>query len=172
MATPTIGEFVYARGRSWLVEAETGIDDQVKALSLSCVADDAQGDALDIVWDLALLFHLIDAGNGPIDVTSMRRALDWATYLEPHAMRVFATPTLAHNGGARLILRRIQRGELPAEFTAREVQRRGWSGLTDKEAVAAALDLLVDCNVVREKFVQTGGRPSTVFRVNPKALKR
>jgi hypothetical protein len=124
-----------------------------------------------LVPALALLFHVIDVGNGLVDVASVRRALDWAAYLEPHAVRVFAAATLAHNTGARLILRRIERGELPAEFTARQVQRRGWSGLTDKEAVAAALDVLVDCNVLREAFSQTGGRPSTVFRVNPKVLK-
>lgn len=74
MTTPTIGEFISTRGRSWLVEDELDIDGQIRALSLSCVADDAQGDALDIIWDSEIDASVLKdtvwdqiAGNGADD---------------------------------------------------------------------------------------------------------
>jgi hypothetical protein len=48
---PQIGDFVEVRGRPWLVE---GIDDKgegLSALKLSCISDDAQGEALEVAWD-------------------------------------------------------------------------------------------------------------------------
>jgi hypothetical protein len=48
---PQIGDFVELRGRPWLVE---GIDDKgegLSALKLSCISDDAQGEALEVAWD-------------------------------------------------------------------------------------------------------------------------
>lgn len=51
MSVPEFGEFVHVRGRTWLVEGRaTGLDG-LEALNLSCVADDAQGDALEVLWD-------------------------------------------------------------------------------------------------------------------------
>ena len=49
--SPEIGDFVEVRGRPWLVE---GIDDKgggLSALQLSCISDDAQGEALEVAWD-------------------------------------------------------------------------------------------------------------------------
>jgi hypothetical protein len=48
---PEIGDFVEVRGRPWPVE---GIDDKgegLSALQLSCISDDAQGEALGVAWD-------------------------------------------------------------------------------------------------------------------------
>lgn len=51
MSVPEFGEFVHVRGRTWLVEGRaTGLDG-LEALNLSCVADDAQGDLLEVLWD-------------------------------------------------------------------------------------------------------------------------
>jgi hypothetical protein len=50
-SSPEIGDFVEVRGRPWLVE---GIDDKgggLSALQLSCISDDAQGEALEVAWD-------------------------------------------------------------------------------------------------------------------------
>jgi hypothetical protein len=49
--SPEIGDFVEVRGRPWIVE---GIDDKgggLSALQLSCISDDAQGEALEVAWD-------------------------------------------------------------------------------------------------------------------------
>jgi hypothetical protein len=48
---PEIGDFVEVRGCPWQVE---GIDDKgggLSALQLSCISDDAQGEALEVAWD-------------------------------------------------------------------------------------------------------------------------
>jgi hypothetical protein len=48
---PEIGDFVEVQGRPWLVE---GIDDKgedLLALKLSCISDDAQGELLEVAWE-------------------------------------------------------------------------------------------------------------------------
>jgi ERCC4-related helicase len=45
------GTFVEVRGRPWLVEALRGDPDDLQTLSLSCIADDAQGEQLEVLWD-------------------------------------------------------------------------------------------------------------------------
>jgi hypothetical protein len=41
---------VRLRGRRWLVEGEREVSDQLTALRLACIDDDAQSEATDIVW--------------------------------------------------------------------------------------------------------------------------
>lgn len=124
-----------------------------------------------LVPALALLFHLIDGRKGPVDLISLKRAEAWAEYLEPHAVRAYAAATQAHVVGARMIWKRVLKGDLPDPFAARDVQRKGWAGLTDKDVIAAALDVLVESNLVRELAISTGGRPSTNYKANPKAVR-
>src|ERR1019366_7180413 len=45
------GAFVELRGRPWLVEGTVKGDGDFESLKLSCIADDAQGEQLEIIWD-------------------------------------------------------------------------------------------------------------------------
>ena len=45
------GDFVEARGRPWLVEAVDDSEPGLTTLRLSCIADDAQGEQVEILWD-------------------------------------------------------------------------------------------------------------------------
>src|SRR6516165_4498013 len=45
------GSFVQLRGRPWLVEELRGDRTDLQTLSLSCIADDAQGERLEVLWD-------------------------------------------------------------------------------------------------------------------------
>ena len=45
------GSFVELRGRPWLVEEIQGDLNDLQTLNLSCIADDAQGERLEILWD-------------------------------------------------------------------------------------------------------------------------
>jgi len=45
------GSFVDARGRSWLVEAEDDLEPGLTTVRLSCTADDAQGEQIEVLWD-------------------------------------------------------------------------------------------------------------------------
>ena len=51
--------------------------------------------------------------------------------------------------------------QLPLEFTVRDIQRKGWAGLGDREIIMAALDVLMVTNHCREvQFPANGmGRP-------------
>jgi ERCC4-related helicase len=45
------GDFVEARGRPWLVEAVDDSEPGLTTVRLSCIADDAQGEQVELVWD-------------------------------------------------------------------------------------------------------------------------
>jgi hypothetical protein len=117
---------------------------------------------------LALLFELIDGGHFEVTKDATRRALAWADYLLSHANRLYSSGEAIAEDGARLILSR--RSQLSEPFTAREVQRKGWTSLCDKDAVASAIEILVSTNHCREippVINQSGGRPSPSYIWNP-----
>ena len=125
-----------------------------------------------LVPSLALICHLADGGIGPVTNVAMSRALAWSQYLEAHARRMYHAAALPELGAAEALLHRLIRGDLGAEFTARDIQRRGWSRLTDRAVIGNALELLVDHDYLTAHEIgpgDTGGRPSVVFRVNPRA---
>ena len=45
------GNFVELRGRPWLVEEVFGAGSDLQTLTLSCIADDAQGERLEVLWN-------------------------------------------------------------------------------------------------------------------------
>lgn len=48
------GDFVRVRGRRWLVEDERYLENDLSALSIACVDDDAEGETSEIVWSAEL----------------------------------------------------------------------------------------------------------------------
>lgn len=54
------GSFVELRGRPWLVEGIQGDKADLQTLTLSCIADDAQGERLEILWDAEIGAVLLD----------------------------------------------------------------------------------------------------------------
>lgn len=110
---------------------------------------------------LALVLHLADDGTGPIPAETLATALDWCDYLEGHARRIYAPAMDNGLTAAYRILKR--RAELGDSFTARDLHRRGWAGLSDRDTIAEGLGLLVDHRHLVESLEQTGGRPSMVY---------
>ena len=45
------GDFVEVRGRQWLVEAINDAQPDLTTVNLSCIADDAQGEQIEVLWD-------------------------------------------------------------------------------------------------------------------------
>jgi SNF2 family DNA or RNA helicase len=45
------GDFVEVRGRQWLVEAINDVQPDLTTVKLSCIADDAQGEQIEVLWD-------------------------------------------------------------------------------------------------------------------------
>jgi hypothetical protein len=120
------------------------------------------------VVSLALLFELIDGGRSEVNECAMRMALGWAEYLRSHANRLYSSGSTVIEDRARLILERCN--QLPEEFTARAVHQKDWAGLSDRDVVEAAIELLVStnhCRPVEKPPTAAGGRPSVVYRWNP-----
>jgi hypothetical protein len=123
---------------------------------------------------LALICHLAGGGYGPVSLSALKQALCWAEYLESHARRAYASTSLDNAEAARLIWRRVRKGDLPALFTARDIYRNGWLGLGDKDRVTAGLAALLEAEWLIAGKVEPGsqgGRPSAVHIPNPKALR-
>lgn len=120
---------------------------------------------------LALVCHLASNGYGPVSMDATVQSWRWADYLESHARRAYASTSLDNAEAARAIWRRIRKGDLTGPFTARDIQRKGWSGLADKERIAAGIAALVDADWLGAAEAETGGRPTTTYMPNPKAMR-
>lgn len=123
-----------------------------------------------LVPALALINHLADGGTGQISQTALGRALAWAEYLETHARRAYGAGIAGEAAAAKAILGRIRRRDLQGGFGARDIQRKGWSSLTDNEQIKAGLELLADLDWIVPQMTKTLGRPRTVYAINPRAF--
>jgi hypothetical protein len=150
--------------RQWMTEIQT----EARSGSLSSTMESHILKMPKTVASLALLFELIDGGRSEVNETAMRRALGWADYLRSHANRLYASGQTVAEDGARLIIER--RRQLPEYFTARDVYKKDWAGLGDRDIVAAAIEMLISTNHCREvvgRPVPVGGRPTTAYCWNP-----
>lgn len=114
---------------------------------------------------LALLFEIIDGGREAVGIEATARALEWADYLLSHAKRLYSLAINHSLDGARLILAR--KNKLPDPFGARDIQRKGWSGLDSIEAVNDALNWLIDYGHIQSNSLSTAdtnGRPKIVYQ--------
>ena len=87
----------------------------------------------------------------------------WWVYLDAHARRVYESVTAGPKVAAARLAAEIQAGRLIGPFQARQVYRKGWSGLTEREDVDAAFDVLEDLHWLRSIEVPPtvkGGRCS------------
>lgn len=123
-----------------------------------------------LVPGLALILHLASGGTGPVSEQATLQALAWSEYLETHARRAYASVTTAELSIAKAIIQRLRKGDLPRTFSSKDVWRKGWGMLSDREQVADALQLLVDLDWLNVTRQETAGRTATVYEVNPKVL--
>ena len=64
---------------------------------------------------------------------------------------------------------KLTRGRLVSPFTAREVYRNDWTGLTEARVVQGALECLEELGWIRPEAVRgAGGRPTLRFQLNPR----
>src|ERR1700681_4787389 len=81
------GQFVELRGRPWLVEAVDDRDPSLTTLRLSCIADDAQGEQIEVLWDAEIGAKVIQddtwsqvgrgAPDSPEVLAAYLRAIRW-----------------------------------------------------------------------------------------------
>lgn len=155
--------------QAWFSDWRAALERKVRGDDLSAPLVAHLSKYRGLIPRLALICHLAGNGHGPVSMAAARQAEQWAEYLESHARRAYASTTLDNAEAARAIWRRIRRGDLPVPFTARDIQRKGWSGLNDKDRIAAGLAALVDADWLSSTGAETGGRPTTNYHPNPKA---
>lgn len=120
---------------------------------------------------LALICHLANGGSGPVSLEATVQSWRWADYLESHARRAYASLNVDNAEAARAIWRKLIKGDLAAPFTARDIQRKCWSQLADRERIANGLAALVEADWLAASPIETGGRPSIAYVPNPKAMR-
>jgi hypothetical protein len=155
--------------QEWMTEIQT----EARAGGLSSAMESHLLKMPKTIAGLALLFELIDGGSAAVGDRATSRALGWADYLRSHANRVYAAGETMAEEGARLVLAR--RHQLPSPFTGRDIQRKGWAGLAERDVVAAVIDVLVEHLCCRPAAVETGpagGRPSLAYLWNPRLASR
>lgn len=123
---------------------------------------------------LAVLIHVADWQTGQVSMSALDRALSWAAYLETHAMRLYGAGSQADCQGAKALLKKLlsDPSALPEPFTARDVYRKGWSGLATANAAEAACELLTGHHYLlatQQNPTDKGGRPTFLYRLNPRA---
>jgi putative DNA primase/helicase len=124
-----------------------------------------------LVPALALAFHLADGHHGPVGFASTLRALHWSVYLQTHARRCYGVAQSGEVDTARRILERVRKGDLLREgFGTRDIQRAGWSGLSNPKQVQEALELLVELGHLEAWQEPTRGRVKSLYVVNPKSV--
>jgi len=123
---------------------------------------------------LALIFHLcdiVDGGpSGPVSADATQKAVFWCEYLEQHARRIYGLVTNINQRAAARLAKRIKNRDLPDPFTVRDVYRKHWALLDDKEVVQGACDELVSLGWVREYRTENPiGRPRLAeYDINPR----
>jgi hypothetical protein len=150
--------------REWVTETQL----EARSGRLSSILESHLLKMPKTVASLALIFELLDGGRVAIGEQATHRALGWARYLRSHANRLYAAGEVMAENGAKLILER--RNQLPEQFTARDIQRKDWAGLTDRNVVETSVDVLVSTHHCREQLGPAGpqgGRPSRSFQWNP-----
>ena len=121
----------------------------------------------------ALIHHLLDVAagkaHGPVSLASAQLAAASCDYLESHARRIYYLAGNIAQRAAGNLSKKIKLGTLNDGFTARDVQRKGWSLLTEKEVVNSALNELVEANWLKSKnqTPSLGGKTKEIFYINP-----
>lgn len=138
------------------------------------------------VPSLALVFHLVDCiehgtSLGAVNMDALRAALAWCEVLESHMMRIYSTITDSANIKAsyladkilKMVKNRADKTDktdwIEYGFTARQLIRKGWKGLTDADDVLNALDVLVEHDWLSLQVMPStdrGGRPTECYSIN------
>jgi hypothetical protein len=121
-----------------------------------------------LIPSLALLIHLAEGARGLVGIGSLQRAIRWGVYLETHARRLYAQATDPGEFAAQALGKRIVKGDVTDGFSARDVYRRGWSGLLSPADVHTTIARLVEAGWLVEDRRPTDGRTGRVHFINPR----
>ncbi len=124
---------------------------------------------------LSLLFHLVeylDGGNGggAISLKNTELAIQWATYLEQHARKVYAVELRQGQLAMRLLAAQIEAGKIKDGATLKSIYDKQLELLGTKKDLVKAIEQLEKYGwVQRQKGASgnKGGRPTELLRIHP-----
>ena len=154
-------------------EWRSTLEERLRAGRLSALMATHLSKYRSLMPSLALIFHLVECCQeptfGPVKLFAAEMAAAWCDLLEDHAARIYRA---AMEGDPDVAIRLSERlvDSLPEPFTARDIFRKQWSGLTTYEEVRAALAVLEGRNWIKTVEVPTterGGRPTEMIWVHP-----
>lgn len=120
-----------------------------------------------LIPGIALLFHLLDAHKGPVCEDCLGTALQFSKYLKSHAKRIYASVHGLDSAPTRALAAKLLDKKLITGFTQRSILHKGWANLSSREKVALAVNALVEHGWLSEHIQDTGGRKTTIYKVNP-----
>ena len=142
-----------------------------------------------LLCSIALIFHLIELADerisnpnelkteGYIPLRIFDQAERWVEYLKSHARRIYGLSENPSVSAAMLLGAKLKdpkiKNPLSDGFTARDIERHHWVGLSSGEDINSALARLCDANWLREqpsKTTEKGGRPTIQFNIHPDIL--
>ncbi|MEQ1679273.1 MAG: YfjI family protein [Nitrospira sp.] len=162
------GQQVFYR---WWAELETKLRSQED----EPVVLEHLGKYRSLMPSLALIFHLLEVASTPhaphqVSAHHAECAAAWCGYLEEHARRIYSLVTNATQRAAKRLAGKLQQGCLPNPFTVRDVYRKDWSLLNERDLVEKACEELVALGWLKEQVTPSapGQRGKTEYLISPK----
>lgn len=126
-----------------------------------------------LVPSLALIIELAEnADANEVSEVALLKAVEWGDYLRTHAERIYGLAVNNEIHSAKTVINKIKQGKLPSPFTARDVTRKQWAGLTEPGNAEKSLQLLIDEGYLQVVEIETGGRPKVEHFIHPDLLKK
>lgn len=98
---------------------------------------------------LSLVIHLIDHQTPNVSAEATKKAVEWSKYLLGHAKRVHNFFDKEISRATLHLFKRILDKSIPNNFTAREIYRNRWRGLSSPNEVAHCLEQLENYGWIR-----------------------
>ena len=106
---------------------------------------------------LSGIFHLLELAHtnkpGKISLQNLKLGIAWTEYFETHARRTYGLIYRDDLSAAVVLAGKLKEGHLKDGFTARDVQRKAWTGLAGRDAkilITSALARLSELHWLRE----------------------
>ena len=121
---------------------------------------------------IAGLLHIVENGGQSLTIglESTRRAIHLGSLLIEHAKKAFNEMGISETYRKAMRLYKWIRDNKLKEFTKQKCQNNFGTLFKSADEVDAPVRMLEHHNIIREFTVGTGGRPSVVYKVNPKLL--
>jgi len=130
-----------------------------------------------LIPSLALIIHIANSAEHeifnlvPVTKNSLLKAICWGVYLRSHTERIYSIGINPEKTSAQLILKKIKENKLENKFTARDIHRSGWSGLSSTGIIKDALLLLEDCNYIQGIKKESPTKSSIQYFINAEIKK-